>query len=257
MNAIGEATRTGLKHLEANRDEARYTESAAVGIAPPPVVRGLGFWSGSACATMSFAFLAGTVVSLVALPANVWTGDAATLAATFTPWPMLLAVVPSVLIAPAFLGLIVAIYSHASAERKPLVLFALTLASVYAAIVVVNYFLQLTVVRLGLENGRTDGLALLVMDNPHGVFWPLEALGYGVQGIAAGIAATAFVGGGLARWVRTLFIVVGVGGVLSIAAGIRGVSFSDPIFILGGAAWGIAFPLGTALAAAYFRRLNR
>jgi len=44
--------------------------------------------------------------------------------------------------------------------------------------------------------------------------------------------------------------------VLSIAAGIRGVSF-DPVFILGGAAWGIAFPLGTALAAAYFRRLDR
>lgn len=218
------------------------------------MTRALGFWSAIACAAMSIAFLGGTALAAVALPANVWTGDIRAFAASFTPWPMLLGVVPSVLIAPTFLGLIAAIHGQTSAERKPLMLFALALATVYAAIVVVNYFLQLTVVRLGLESGRTDGLALLLMENPTGAFWPMEALGYGVQGLAAGVAATAFAGGGLARWVRTLFLVVGAGGVLSLAAGVRGVSFTDPVFILGGAAWGIAFPLGTALAALYFQR---
>jgi hypothetical protein len=201
------------------------------------VTRRLGVWSAIACAVLAIAFLAGSVASVVVLPANTWTGGVAALAASFTPWPMLVTVIPSVLLAPAYLALIVAIHAQAPVERKPVALFALALASVYAAIVVVNYFLQLTVVRLGLESGRTDGLALLVMDNPTGLFWPLEMLGYGVQGIAAGVAATAFVGGGLARWIRFLFIIIGVGGVLSIAAGIRGLSFSDPIFILGGAAW--------------------
>lgn len=83
------------------------------------MTRALGFWSGIACVAMAVAFLAGTDLSVAALPANVWAGDIRAFADTFSPWPMLVTVVRSVFLAPAFLGLMVAVHSAASAERKP------------------------------------------------------------------------------------------------------------------------------------------
>lgn len=55
---------------------------------------------------------------------------------------------------------------------------AFSFSMLYAGIIVVDYFLQLTVIAPSLQAGETAGLSLFTQYNPHGVFIALEALGY-------------------------------------------------------------------------------
>jgi hypothetical protein len=221
---------------------------------PNETVARLGFWSGAACAATSVAFFLGVAANATIVPANRWIADLRLYAASYNPAAMLVTVVPSILIVPSFLGLVVAVHSSVSDGRRAFTLLAVVLAAVYAAILVTNYYLQLSFVRANVLTGNAADVASLLMENPRGVFWPIESLAYGIQGIALGLAAAAFAAGGLERWIRLSFIVVALSGVLSLAAGIRGVELTDPAFIIGGTAWGIGFPMSAVLSAVFFWR---
>lgn len=221
--------------------------------APAARVAGIGSWSATVTAVSSVAFIIGALGSALLWPSNGWSGDAAAYSAAFTPWPMVVTVVPSLVIAPAFVALIASIHLWTSARRRQWTLVALAGATVYAAIVVTNYYLQLTLVRSSIEAGHAERVALLLMDNKDGAFWPIESLAYGIQGLAAGAAALAFGRRGLERAIRWSLLTVGFSGVLSLIAGMRGVDLTDPLFILGGGLWGIALPASAVLCAIAFR----
>ena len=220
------------------------------------LVTKLGFWSAVGAAVFSIAFTVGTIVGFLFFPQAAWTGDIATFAAKYNPTSMELGVVPSILLAPAFLGLAVAIHSGASAEKKPLTLLGLLFATIYVATVVINYFLQLTVIRQNLLAGTTDAMGLFAMSNTRSVFWTLEFLGYFWQGAAALLMAAYFVGPGLGRWTRWMLIAVFASGALGVVAAVRGTTFSDPLFIGGSAVWTLCFPAAMILGAIYFRRMR-
>ena len=221
---------------------------------PNQTVARLGFWSGAACAATSIAFFLGVAANATIVPANRWVEDLRLYVASYNATAMLVTVVPSILIAPSFLGLVVAVHSSVSEGRRALTLLAVVLAAVYGAIIAANYYLQLSFVRANVLSGNATDVASLLMENPRGLFWPIESLAYGVQGIALGLAAAAFAAGGLERWIRLSFVVVALSGVLSLAAGIRGVELTDPAFIIGGTAWGIGFPMSGVLSAVFFWR---
>jgi hypothetical protein len=220
-----------------------------------PIVDRLGFFSAGAAAVLSAAFGIGVIVTLLVFPKTTWNGDIRAYAASYNALAMAVAVVPSILLAPSFLGLVVAVHGVAPAEKRPLTLLALAFATLYVATVGINYFLQLTVVRQNLTSGQTEAMALFAMGNPQSVFWALEILGYFWQGAAALLLATCFAGSGLERWTRWLLTAVFVTGALGVVAAVRGFhSFSDPLFAVGGGAWSLAFPAAMILCAAYFRR---
>ncbi len=214
----------------------------------------VGFWSAVLTAVASIGFLVGATVSAVILPPNTWSGDPVAYARSFDARPMIVTVVPSLVIAPSFLVLVAAIHGSAPPERRHWSLVAFAAATIYAAIVITNYYLQLSLVRTSIEGGRAGAVALLIMDDPRGAFWPIELLAYGVQGLASAAAALAFAPHGLQRAIRWSLGAVGLGGVLSLLAGVRGTYLADPIFIAGGALWGVALPLAGLLCAVYFRR---
>jgi hypothetical protein len=223
----------------------------------PPVAYQLGFWSAVLATLAAVGFPVGLVFTAFAFPAQSWTGDIRAYAATYSSGAMAATVIPSLLIAPAFLGLVAAFHAMTPAAKRPLATLALALANVYATTVGINYFLQLTVVRQSLEAGAIEGMALYAMPNLHSIFWALEFLGYFWQGSAAALIALTLDRGRLQLWIRWLFIVVFVAGALGIVAGIRGVtSFTDPVMIVGSAPWVVAFPLATALCAVHFHRLS-
>jgi hypothetical protein len=217
-------------------------------------VERLGFWASIASAVTSAGFGVGIVITLVAFKQQTWTGDIGAYARSYDPHQMELTVVPSILLAPAFLGLVAAVHQITPSERRIWTLLAGMFAVLYAGLVGINYFLQLTVVRQNLSAGVTEGMSLFAMGNPVSLFWALEILGYFCQGVAAALLAIGFTGGRLAAWLRWMLVAVSVTGAIGVGAAIKGISFTDPVYAAGSGAWTVIFPISMALTAVYFRR---
>lgn len=94
-------------------------------------------------------------------------------------------------------------------------LSGIAFALLYGAIISVNYFLQLAVVGPNMLAGNYTGMEILVMANPGSVFWALEMLGYGFQGLSLLFIYPIFRRAKLENVIRWLVIVNGIAGVVS------------------------------------------
>lgn len=113
---------------------------------------------------------------------------------------------PGILLAPTFVVLMACVHGRASAAKKVFTRIALAFAVLYAAVILVDYTIQLAIVVPSLQAGETAGLSLFTQYNPHGIFIVFEALGYLLMSVAFLFAAPAFEGGRADRVVRWLFI---------------------------------------------------
>lgn len=98
---------------------------------------------------------------------------------------------PALLPAPLFVILLNVLHERTSTDRKRFSRLAITFAAMAAAILTVDYLIQLRVIQPAVIKGELDGLAPLTQYNPHGVFIALEEAGYLLM-------AVAFLFGGLA-----------------------------------------------------------
>ena len=219
-------------------------------------VRQIGFWSAVFATVCSVGYgIAVTVVMISAMTAATapgWQGIEAYVA-SYQPISML-PVIPSLPLAVAFIALMVSIHYYAREDKRIWSHLGLTFAIIYAVIASINYIVQLTVVRLGILNKETDGLAMFVMGNPHSIFWAL-ASAYIFMNLAMLFAAPVFDGGKLERWIRWLFFANGA----SVAVSVFGVVVdSPPIYLLVSLVpWCVIFSLATALLAVLFKRMER
>jgi hypothetical protein len=113
--------------------------------------------------------------------------------------------IPGILLAPIFIVLVACIHGYATERNKTFSLIALSFAVIYTVVIVVNYFIQLTVVIPSLQSGETQGLSLFTQYNPHGFFIALEVLAYLMMSAAFLAAAPVFAGGRVERTIRWLF----------------------------------------------------
>lgn len=222
-----------------------------------PLLGWWGRWSAQLAALFAITFVIVTVVGALLWPQAGWRGDISTFAREFNPVPLVLTTALSFLIIPGFVGLVVITHAISSQTAKPFASAAPIFTAAYAATVGANDFLQLSTVRLNLDAGTTTGLSLLVLDNPHSIFSPLEALGYFWQTLAGLLLIPAFAGSSVVGWIRWGFVACAISGVAGLAATALGLSFSDPFFIAGSALWGIGFPIAMLAAAEHFRRASR
>lgn len=102
--------------------------------------------------------------------------------------------IPAMLLMLAFVALIAAIHLFAPAERKVFSLVGLCLAVVAATVLLIDYFIQFTVMPLSLEKGQLEGWALFTQYNPNGVFLALEELGFLLMSVVFLAIAPVFVG---------------------------------------------------------------
>jgi hypothetical protein len=126
--------------------------------------------------------------------------------------------VPGILLAPIFVVLMACIHAYAAEPKKIYSRIGLSFAIVYAVVILVDYFLQLTVVMPSLQAGETEGLSLFTQYDPHGLFIALEALGYLMLTVALLFAAPVFAGGRAERAIRGLFVLSFVLAVASFVA---------------------------------------
>ncbi len=85
---------------------------------------------------------------------------------------------PAIILILVYVVLMAAIHAYAAREKKIFSQIGFSFAIITAVILVVDYFIQFSVVPVSLANGETDGIALLTQYNPHGIFIALEELGY-------------------------------------------------------------------------------
>jgi hypothetical protein len=164
-----------------------------------------------------------------------------------------LAVGASLLLALSFVVLMSSIHSYAPPDKKVWSQIGLSFAILYAALLIWNYYLQLTVV-------RTNPLlySWLTMDfTSETAFWSLESIGYALMGLAALFALPVLPAGRIERVLRWCFV---VNAAFTILGTVGYVLSSNPLHVLVLASlgmWAIAFPIATALMAVMFRRAEK
>lgn len=80
-----------------------------------------------------------------------------------------------VLVYVAFMS---SIHFQAAEQHRIFSQIGLSFAIITAVVLLSDYFMQFSIVPISLQNGETEGIALLTQYNPHGIFVVLEELGY-------------------------------------------------------------------------------
>lgn len=198
----------------------------------PQVVLQIGFWS--ALLTTAWILIFNIAIALGASGAPTRS----------------LAVGASLLLALSFVVLMVSIHNYAPPENKVWSQIGLSFAILYAALLIWNYYLQLTVV-------RTNPLlySWLTMDFTRDTaFWSLESIGYALMGLATLFVVPILAKRQIELVIRWCFV---INAVFTILGGIAYVASSNPLHLLVLASlgiWAVAFPIATALLAVVFRR---
>lgn len=147
--------------------------------------------------------------------------------------------------------LMASIHVTTPVPMRILSLLALIFTVLFAGMVSINRFVQLSVVRQRLAAGDAEGVSWFLAYGPHSAMLSLEILGWGMfLGIACLFAAPLFAGGKLERDIRLLFLLYGILGLLTAVGFVLG----SPIAAVGMVAWGIVLPLTTMLLTILFRR---
>ncbi|KKP51235.1 MAG: hypothetical protein UR43_C0026G0008 [candidate division TM6 bacterium GW2011_GWF2_33_332] len=87
---------------------------------------------------------------------------------------MYLAIVLSFL----YLLMMLAIHQSTKNEKKLFSLISISFAIMSSCILIIDYFIQVSVIQPSLLAGETDGISILSQFNPHGIFIVFEELGF-------------------------------------------------------------------------------
>ncbi|MBI4303793.1 MAG: hypothetical protein HY665_05600 [Chloroflexi bacterium] len=209
----------------------------------------LGYWSAILATLFSVGFTVTVIVSAMISPSGEWSGIEQYAASFQTA--QVIPVVPPLLLAPTFVALVASLYLRTSQDKKIFGLIALSFTIMYATIIWIIDYIELTVVRQNILNGTIEGLALWAIPNPRSLFFALEAAGYFFLGISTLFAAPLFGKGTLETWIRWFFVtngLISIAGIIAYAFGNVTTVFATLII------WAMIFPLATALIAMPFRR---
>lgn len=118
----------------------------------------------------------------------------------------------AILMVIAYVMLMVSIHNAAPDPKKIFSQVGLSFALIAAGILIIDYYVQFSVIPMSLMNGETEGLALLIQYNPHGVFIALEELGYLVMSLSFLFVAPVFASRNrlesAIRWIFTIGFVL-------------------------------------------------
>ena len=204
----------------------------------------LGFWSSLLLTVVGVAYAAvmGAVFALK-LPA-------------FPPpdWLQLFGAVVSLTSLTLAVVMVACIVEVAPPHRRSAAMVGFGFTLLFAAVIAINRFVQVSVVRPALISGDVVDLRRWMPYEPGSAMFALEILGWGgFLGLAALALAWAFPGRGLERAICWLWLLYGVLGLTSAAGFVAG----SPLVAVGFLAWGLVLFLVTGLLALRFHRLGR
>jgi hypothetical protein len=205
--------------------------------------RTIGFWSAVLATTFSLTY----VVAQLAEWAG-WLGSAGGPESASTPLGIAVLLTPSLLLGSSFLVLIASVHQAAPPEKRAWSQAALAFATVYAVLISMTYFVQLTLVAPRIAEGRTAGIELLLFVPFDSFLYSVDLLGYSFMSLATLFAAPVFERRGLERAARGFLIANGL-----LVPFLVGQLFYNPL-IWPAAAWAVTFPGASWALALVFRR---
>jgi len=209
-----------------------------------PSTRNVGYWSAVFATLFSVVYDIGQIAEWMGL-----LGSAGGPWSKSTTLGMFILLTPSLLLGSSFLVLTIAIHQAAPAERRVWSQSAVAFATMYATLISLVYFVQLTLVAPRMTQGRMADIELLRFVPFDSFLYAVDILGYSFMSIATLCAARVFVGGGQERVVRTFLTANG----LLVPFLALQLYWNHLIWIA--ALWAVTFPGSTWSLAIWFRRL--
>jgi len=210
-----------------------------------PAVSRLGFRSALFATLFSVSYVVAQVAEWLGL-----LGSAGGPESVSTPFGLVVLLTPSLFLGTAFTILMVSVHYYVPAERKIWSHLGLVFTVIYAVLISINYYVQLTFVVPHLLDGTTDSVRLQpFLFVPFDSFlYSVDLLGYSFLSLATLFAAFAFTGSGIERTVRWFLLANGV--LLPFLA--LQIYYLPLIWVA--SAWAITFPGATIALAILFRR---
>ena len=166
-----------------------------------------------------------------------------------TPLGIYVLLTPSLLLGSSFLALIAAIHQLSAPDRKVWSLAAFGFAIIYAALISINYYVQLAWVGPRLADDRIQGMEPFLFVPFDSFLYAVDILGYSFMSLATLFAARVFTGGGQERIVRWFLVANG----LVLPFLLFQMYVHALIWIA--AIWAVTFPGSTWALAVLFRRM--
>jgi hypothetical protein len=207
--------------------------------------RAVGYWAAVLATVFSLTYVVAQLAEWVG-----WMGSAGGPESASTPLGIAVLLTPSILLGSAFLVLLVSVHQVAAPERRVWSQAALAFGTLYAVLISMTYFVQLTLVGPRIAQGRTQGIEVLLFEPFDSFFYSVDLLGYSFMSVATLFAALVFTGGGLERRARLFLLANGL--LLPFLVG----QLYFNALIWPAALWAVTFPGATWTLALLFRRMS-
>ena len=173
----------------------------------------LGYWSASLAVLTFIIFTACFVVIVVTSPFFMWTNLLDYLKHVSENNQILLytAQTSMLLFGPLYVVMISSIYDYVPSSKKILARISMNFGIIFAALISMNYFIQLSVIRLNLTKEMIAGLELFIMVNPSSIILAILMLGWTLFfGLSSLFAAPIFSGSRLESTIKIAFLANGI-----------------------------------------------
>ena len=204
-----------------------------------------GFWSAVLSTVFSITYAVAQIFEWLG-----WLGSHGGPESMSTPLGFVLLLTPSLFLGCSFLVLMVSVHQLAPADRRIWSHAAVAFATIYTALISINYYVQLAWVVPRLIRGQTEGLEPFLFVPFDSFLYAVDILGYSFMSLATLFAAGVFTGGGLQRVVRIFLIANGL--LLPFLA----LQMYVHWLIWIAALWAVTFPGSTWSLAILFRRVE-
>jgi hypothetical protein len=205
----------------------------------------VGFWSAALATVFSLTYVFGQLAEWFG-----WLGSEGGPESSSTPLGIAVLLTPSLLLGAAFLVLLASVHQAAPPEKKVWSQAALAFGTVYAVLISMTYFVQLTLVGPRIAQGRTEGIEMFLFVPFDSFLYSVDLLGYSFMSVATLFAAPVFEKHGHEGTVRWFLVANGL-----LVPFLVGQLYVHAL-IWPAAAWAVTFPGATWALAVLFRRVE-
>jgi len=209
----------------------------------PATVGKIGYWSAILASLFSIVYIVFQLAEWFG-----WLGSGGGPENASTPLGLVVLLAPSLFLGSSFLVLMVAVHYYAPLEKKIWSHAAITFATIYAALISINYFVQLTFVVPHLRRGDLEPIRFVLFTPFDSFLYSVDILGYSFMSLATLFAAFIFKKEGLEGKCRWFLIANGL-----LIPFISLQNYYHPL-IWPAALWAITFPGSTISLAMLFKK---
>jgi hypothetical protein len=217
-----------------------------LGAGAAPSTTSVGFWSAAVAAACSIVYDVGQLAEWLG-----WLGSQGGPESSSTPLGIVVLLTPSLILGSAFLVTVVSTHQLAPPSRRVWSQAAIAFATVYAACISINYYVQLAWVGPRLARGQVAGMEAFLFTPFDSFLYAVDILGYSFMSLATLLLAKVLTGDGLERTTRWFLIANG----LLLPFLVFQMHWHSLIWFA--AAWAVTFPGAMWSLALLFRRLAR